>query len=209
MKIGWEQYVQAIIALFVIATPPDPVKILIFNDTVKRQKLNRVGAALKLALLFLGIMGVVALVGRELLDLFGINLHAFSAVGGLVLAAMGFEMLYGGEPSLAQGRQDYDAGPSDEDGLIMPLGTPLLAGPGAIATVVALASTNDSWDATIMALVAVGVVSLVIFLSMSVLGTLIGKASAKATQLLQRIGGLLLATIGVQMMLNGLKTFFS
>ncbi len=108
-----------------ITFPPDPVKVLIFNGIVKRTGQNRTAAALKVAFMFVLILGVTALVGRELLELFGINLDVFSAVGGLVLTLIGFEMLYGSEPGRAQGKAEYDEGPAEDTGLLLPLTTPL------------------------------------------------------------------------------------
>lgn len=211
--ISWEQWVQGIVAVFVIVSPPDPVKILLFNDVVRRDELNRVAAASKVAFYLIVILGVSALIGQQLLELLGINLDAFSVVGGSIIALMGFEMLYGGEPSRAQGKEQYEAEREEEtsasDGLILPLTTPLLAGPGAIATVITIAAVEKSGEATLVALTGVGVTALAVFLSMAFLGGLIAKLSPRGTALLARLGGVLLATIGVQMALGGLKNFFA
>ena len=79
------------------------------------------------------IMGVSALIGKQLLEAMGINLSALQVVGGLIIAGMGFEMLYGGSPSKAQGQsereREEEEGTSDGEGLLLPLSTPLLAGP--------------------------------------------------------------------------------
>jgi small neutral amino acid transporter SnatA (MarC family) len=103
-----EILVQATIAVFMIVNPIDPVKIVIFNDVIARRELNRHAAALKVAFLVFCILGVVAVAGRELLELFGINLGAFGVVGGIVVALMGFEMLYGGASSRTQARARLD-----------------------------------------------------------------------------------------------------
>ena len=58
-----------------------------------------------------GLAPVTGVMGRELLDLMGINLDAFSVVGGVVIAAMGFDMLNGGAPTRAQGRSVEQEGP--------------------------------------------------------------------------------------------------
>ncbi len=211
--ITWEQWVQGIVAVFVIASPPDPVKVLVFNDIVRRDGLNRTAAASKVAFYFIVILGVSALIGQQLLELLGINLDAFSVVGGSIIALMGFEMLYGGAPSRAQGKEQYDAerdeGTGASDGLILPLSTPLLAGPGAIATVITIAAVEKSGEATLVALDGGGVTGLAVFLSMAFLGGAIAKLSPRGTALLARLGGVLLATIGVQMALGGLKNFFA
>ena len=193
--------------MLVITAPPDPVKVLLFNTAIERRGTPRFAGAMTVAVSVVLILGAVAFIGAQALDLLGINLDAFTAVGGLVVAGMGFEMLYGGEPSKAQGQKQEREGPQEDTGLLMPLTIPLIVGPGAIATTVTLSTSRpDGWY---IALIAVGVVALVAFLSFFVLGSLFSRVSDRTTAVLMRIGGLLLATIGAQMLLGGLKNFFA
>lgn len=204
-----ELVIQATIAIFVIVNPIDPVKVIIFNDVITRQGLNRRAAAAKVAIAVFLILSVTALIGRELLQLFGINLGAFGVVGGVIVALMGFEMLYGGASSRTQGRGEVGAAGSQEDGLILPLAVPLMAGPGGITTVITISSANDTWSALIAALVGVAIVSVLVFVGFAFLGDLFARMKPSATAMLARIGGVLLATIGVQLLLGGIRTFYS
>lgn len=201
-------YGQAILARFMIATPPDPVKILFFNSIVEKSGQNRYRAALQVAFTVGIILAVAVLVGKALLEAMGINLGAFGIVGGVVVAGMGFEMLYGGQPSKTQGQDAEEGGPEEGSSLLMPLSTPLLAGPGAITTAITIAAANESWEASFVGLIAVGVLMIAIVISFTVLGGLIAKMSDQATAILMRFGGLLLATIGLQLALSGIRTFY-
>ena len=206
--------IQAIIAMVLITSPPDPAKILLFNSTIAAQGRERQAAALFVAIVVLAILVGASLIGGPLLNLLGINLDAFSFVGGLIIFFMGIEMLYGGAPSRAQGgdseKKVNEEGASEEDeGLIIPLSIPLIAGPGAIVTAITIAATGDAIDGTIAAVSGAVAVALVTFASMAWLGGLISRLSKQATALLVRVGGLLLATIGAQMFLGGLKNFFA
>ena len=183
--------------------------MLFFNSTVARTGGPRVRAALTVALVVFAILAGSALIGRQFLELLGINLDAFSVVGGLVIASMGFEMLAGGQVSRAQGESDREHGPEDDDGLIVPLSIPLIAGPGSIVTAISIASVDQSGSGIVAAVVGAAVVGVVAFASLHWLGGVIAKLSDRATSLLLRFGGLLLATIGVQMLLLGLKNFFA
>ena len=200
---------QAVISMVVITAPPDPSKVVFFNTTITLLGKKRTPAALFVAGVVLAILVGSALVGREFLELLGINMHAFSVVGGLVIAAMGFEMLYGGAPSKAQGGKTLEEGPQDNSGLILPLATPLIAGPGAIVTIITISSAQNNPDALIAALLGAATVAILVFVSFEWFGGAISKLSPRATALLVRIGGLLLATIGTQMLLGGLKNFFA
>jgi MarC family integral membrane protein len=113
--------VQAAIGLLVITAPFDPIKLLFFNQVLTDQPQSRTGAALKVTLYVSVILLVSAFVGKELLEAIGINLHVFGAVGGLLIAAMGVEMLYGGGASKAQGEDEREKGPEEGDGLLIPL----------------------------------------------------------------------------------------
>ncbi|MGK7937413.1 MAG: MarC family protein [Xenococcaceae cyanobacterium] len=209
MNIDADFYIRSIISMLVITTPFDPVKILFFNEAISNPPRSRTKAAVKVASNVFIILGGAAIVGRPFLNLLGINLNAFSAVGGLVIALMGFEMLYGGGASKAQGENVRQQGPEEDDTLLIPLTLPLIAGPGAISTIISIGVQGNSSEALIAALVSVGAVALVSYICFGWLSKIIEKAKPQTVALLARIGGLLLATIGTQMILSGLKGFFS
>ena len=85
---------------------------------------------------------------------------------------------------------------------------PLIAGPGAITVVITLASKVDSWEATGLALVAVGVNVLIMVMAFIFLAGYLSKLSDRAIGIFTRFGGLVVATIGVQLAFNGIKRFF-
>ena len=203
-----EIFVQATIAIFMIVNPIDPVKIIIFNSVVDRQGHDRRAAAIKVAFVTFMILGVAALAGRELLQLIGINLGAFGVVGGLVVAAMGFEMLYGGTSSRAQGTAEAKEEPEEQEGLIIPLAIPLMAGPGAITTAITVSSSTDDGTSLIAAVVGVAIVSVLVFVGFAFLGGAFARLKPTTTALLARLGGLLLATIGTQLLLSGIRSFY-
>jgi len=205
---SWEFYVQAAVAIIMITSPPDPAKLLLFNAQLKDgTRATRNATALRLALICTGILAGTALIGREILELLGINLGAFGVAGGLVVAGMGFEMLYGGGTPRAQGGPDEPA-PAETDGVIVPLAIPLIAGPGAITTMIALVSTDDTGSALLAGVVAAVVLGVVVFVSYAWLGEAINKLSGKTLSIALRIGGLILATIGIQLLLGGIGDFY-
>ena len=91
----------------------------------------------------------------------------------MLVAAMGFEVLYGGTAASAQGKQDAASGPGEGGGLIMPLSIPLLAGPGATLTVITMVSSRP--DGNINALIGTAVVALTIFVSFRFLGAVLAR----------------------------------
>jgi multiple antibiotic resistance protein len=210
LALNWQVVVQSVIALLVITAPPDPAKVLLFNSIIEEQGLNRSRSAMKVAIIVFCILGGAAFGGDEIAKLLGIDLNAFSVVGGIVVAGMGFEMLYGGSVSKTQGKEVREGEPDESAGLIMPLSIPLIAGPGAIVTAVTISTSNTTagydW---LLALVGAGSVALATFASFQWLGGLLARLPANATSLMLRLGGMLLATIGVQMLLGGLNRYFA
>jgi multiple antibiotic resistance protein len=199
--------VQSIISLIVITTPFDPVKVLFFNQAIESPPRNRTWAAGRVALYVAVILGGTALVGRQLLAVLGIDLDAFSVVGGLIIALMGFEMLYGGGGSKTQGEDHRQAGPEEGDALLIPLTLPLIAGPGAMTTTITITAGGNGEGLT-AALIGAGVVALIAFVTYALLSEVFEKIRPATMAVVARIGGLLLATIGVQMLLGGLARFF-
>ena len=208
MTTGIELYVQATISVLVIV---DPFIRGIFFRTLTEHEPERRAEYVRKLMIVVGItLGVSALAGRELLELLGINLGAFGVAGGFVLTLMGFEMLLGGEPSRTQGGEEAreaQTPESAEDQILVPYAIPFLCGPGAITTVITLSSSTSDGSGAIAALVAVAIT--VALLPVGHLW-LVNKItlSEKTMGIITRFGGLFIATIGVQLMLGGIQTFF-
>lgn len=203
----WENYIQAIIAVFVI-TDPLGRPIFFAMLTQEMPKAERRNAAFKVITAVAVILAGSALVGKVLLDVIGIHLGAFGFVGGVIVALMGFEMMAMGEPSRVQGGHASREAPKAEDQLLVPFAMPFIAGPGAITIVITLAAETDGMDSTIMALVAVGVSVLAMLVTFTFLTDYLARISDKTMNVMTKFGGLLIATIGAQLALDGIKNFF-
>jgi multiple antibiotic resistance protein len=130
-------------------------------------------------------------------------------MGGIVLALMGFEMLYEGEPSRTQGGEEaHEQRESFEGSVIVPYAIPFVAGPGAITAVITLSSSASSGDGVIAALVAVAVAVALMPVGYLVLAKRVN-LSERAMSLLTKFGGLFIATIGIQLILSGLQKYFA
>lgn len=205
MKPDLEYYVKSTITLVLLTDPL--IRPMLFNSMTAHEPEHR-RAYVRTITLVVGVtLGLSALAGRELLDLLGINLHAFGITGGLVLAMMGFEMLLGGEPSRAQGgKQAHEQLESFRGKVVVPYAIPFVAGPGAITAVITI-SASSSGRGIIVALVAVAVAVALLPLGYLVLAKRI-KPSEQVMTLITKFGGLFVATIGIQLLLNGVKGFF-
>ncbi len=207
-SLSVDDYIQAIVAVFVITDPiGKSIFFLLLTEDAPQQRPRN---ALRVATTVGVILGTSALVGRQLLDLMGIHLGAFGFTGGVIVALMGLEMLGTGHSTRAQGdpRDPPHQVPSCEDSLFVPLAMPLIAGPGAITVVITLASRSDGWEASFMALVAVAANVAIMLAAFLLMAQYLSRLSDRTIGTVTRFGGLMVATIGVQLALNGIKSFF-
>jgi len=193
---------QDIVALLAITNPLGALPVFL-AITERLAPAQRSRAGLRAAFAVTIILAVAALAGKPVLAAFGISMPALQAAGGLVVLLMGLEMLRG-----APTRVQHDQEPqSAADQVLVPLAMPLLAGPGAIATVITLASRAAAWRDTTMLLMAVVVVGAAIGITLACaarLGRLIGY---RGQRILLRFMGLILAAVGAEVLLAGIYTF--
>jgi MarC family membrane protein len=206
MDGGVDFYVQAVVSVVVIT---DPItRGILFKAMTAAEPERRPEYVRKIALTVAITLGVAAVAGKQILDGLGINLGAFGIAGGLIVALMGFEMLLGGEPSRAQGGAEaHEEAESFEGSVIVPYAIPFVAGPGAITLVITIASSTSGWEGPIAALVAVAVAVVMLPIGHLYLANRIN-LSESAMKVFTKFGGLLVATIGIQLMLNGIVNFF-
>jgi multiple antibiotic resistance protein len=206
MEVDLNFYLQSIVAVVVIT---DPLTRGIFFRQLTAAEPERRGEFVRRITVVVAVtLFGAALVGRELLDVMGINLGAFGVAGGLVVALMGFEMLFGGEPSRAQGGEQSREQPESFDGsVVVPYAIPFIAGPGAITTVITIAASAENGEGTIVALVAVAVAVILLPIGHLLVSKYVN-LSDQAEGIVTKIGGLLITTIGIQLMLSGIQRFF-
>jgi multiple antibiotic resistance protein len=165
---------------------------------------KRVVARNSLLLSFL-IVSIVAVLGKLIFELFGITLPAFRITGGILIFFIGVHMLQGSQSS-AHKPSDSDLQKSREAELavaVSPLAVPILAGPGTLATAMNFASASGAAGLaiTIGAFAVLCVVTYLFFVSGDRLIEYLGQSAVNA---ITRLMGLILATIGTQMVIAGI-----
>ena len=193
--------VQAIVTVLAVINPVVCGSIFL-TLTTKQTLAQRQRAAVKAALSILIILVASALVGLKVLGIFGISLDVFRVVGGMIIA--GFDML-SGRHTVAQ------APPSESDvdvgGSLAPL-IMFAAGPGTITAVVTLAAVHTS-DSLPLAAIAAAVIGAGVTFAVLRLAIQLGSHLGKSTQVIvTRFMGLIVASMGIQFVLVGLKAFF-
>ena len=194
---------QAIVTVLAVINPVVCGSIFL-TLTPGLEPAQRRRAAMKSALAILVILVASALIGLKVLGIFGISLDVFRIVGGMIVAYMGFDMLRGRQ-TVAQ------VPPTDDDPAPQASLAPLImfaAGPGTITAVVTLAAvhTPDGLPTTalVAALVGAGVTLAVLLLAIGA-GSQVGRGTQAVVT---RFMGLIVASMGMQFVLSGLKAFW-
>jgi multiple antibiotic resistance protein len=176
---------------------------LLFVDGLSRAEKRQAAGLASFAVLV--ILAGSALAGRRVLALFGLQIASFQAAGGLVIALMGLEMLRG-EPTQMHSEVPGDEDP--EDRILVPFAMPLVAGPGAITTVITLAVTQSTGALPLEALAASVVTAFVLWMMLLLVIAQEHLITPRIRRLFTRFMGLILLAIGFQLGLHGIKSFF-
>ena len=145
-----------------------------------------------------------ALAGRGIFSLFGITMPAFRIAGGLILWVVAMDMLHGTR-STQEGTAEITEGRAKEDVALTPLAMPMLAGPGAISTVMVLAGQARSTPQQIAVYASILLTIVISWLTLRVGERLVVRMGQTGIRVMTRIMGLLLAAIAVQFVITGVR----
>ena len=198
----WNEYVRFFTALFVILDSFAVIPIFL-TLTVGYTQVERARIVLRAALTVASVLLVSAVFGEAILTGLGTSLASFRVGGGLILVLMALVMLHG-----QSNREAIDL--TDRDAIaIVPLAIPLMAGPGAISTVIIETHRVGMHSGHIF--IVMGIIVLISFILWVMLrmaepiGRIFGKMGMS---IMNRILGLILVAIGIEIMANGLKDLF-
>src|SRR5579864_7405522 len=151
------------------------------------------------------VLSAFGLMGSWIFRLFGITLPAFEIAGGLILLLIGIDMLQARRSKTQEVATETREGVEKEDVGITPLGIPMLAGPGAISTVmVVLGPAPHIWQA-IPVYIAIAITSVVSYVVLAGAERVRHHLGETGIRILVRLMGLLLTAIAVQFFLNGFR----
>jgi len=195
VKFFWEIFVT----LLVITDPPGIVPVFL-GMTAARLPAERNRLAWQAALVALGVIVAFAVFGRSILDYLGVELPSLQAAGGLLLLLVALELLTGRRPDPA------DLERATANVAFVPLGTPLLAGPGAIVATMLFVQRIGSVGGGVAFGAAIVAVVAALWLSMRFSGVILKLLGPSGVELLTRIAGLLLSAIAVQLIVGAVRT---
>jgi multiple antibiotic resistance protein len=149
-----------------------------------------------------------ALAGSAIFKIFGITIGAFKIAGGVLIGLNALDMVQARRSQQRETPAETAEGIEKEDIGILPLGVPMLAGPGAISTVMVLALGSRSWVTTVAVYVSIALTAYVSYLTLAAASVVERRLGRTGMRILTRLMGLVLCAIAVQFIVDGIRLAF-
>jgi multiple antibiotic resistance protein len=194
----------AFTSIFVLVDPfaAIPAFLVMTSDSTR---IERRRMALRAAWTCFTVLAVFGIGGSLIFRLFGITLPAFKIAGGIILGLIGLDMVQAKRSPTKETPGDREESLEKEDVGIIPLGIPMLAGPGSISTVMVLLSQAPNWRHGAIIFSAIAFTAAISYVVLAAADRVRSYLGETGIRILTRMMGLLLTAIAVQFVLNGLK----
>lgn len=205
--LEYTEYIKIFIGLFAIVNPfgAIPIFISMTTDQGNRQRLNTINQV------SLGVTIILLLAlffGELLLQFFGITVASFRVGGGILILLMAIAMLHAKTSQVKQTREEESESMVKESVAIVPLAMPLLAGPGAISTMILAAHKSNAVSHYVLMVLGTIVLTGVLWVILRLSPWITGRISATGINIFTRIMGLILAALAVEFIAAGIKGLF-
>ncbi len=198
-------FLRIFVAIFIIV---DPIGLLpLFIALTHNYSKNRIKHTVWLACLTSAFVLIIfSLAGNIILEFFGVTIPAFRIAGGIIIFIIAVEMLQVKRTRLKTTPEEEEKGLEQEEVGIVPIGIPMLAGPGAITTVIVFTSSSQQHNIYI----TIAAIMLTLFLAFFILKQAVfihRILGPTGLNIFTRLMGLILAVISVQFVMDGIKAF--
>ena len=195
--------ITSFVTLFVIVDPIGLAPMFVAITQGMSQKKRR-SIALRAVAVGGAVLFLFAVFGESVLSFVGISMPAFRIAGGILLFLTALEMLFNRRTKRREDQSEDDAA---DDPSVFPLAIPLIAGPGAITSVILITDNHPGWIGIGEVTAVMAAVLLLVYLMFSI-GTLLEQLLGKiGINVITRILGMLLAALAVQFVLEGIAAF--
>ncbi|MCD6129522.1 MAG: MarC family protein [Deltaproteobacteria bacterium] len=199
-------FLRIFVAIFIIV---DPIGLLpLFIALTHNYSKKRIKHTVQLACLTAAFVLIIfAFAGDIILEFFGITIPAFRIAGGIIIFIIALGMLQAKRTRLKTTPEEEEKGFEQEEVGIVPIGIPMLAGPGAITTVIVFTSSSRQYDTYI----TIAAIMLTLFFAFFILKQAVSIhriLGPTGLNIFTRLMGLILAVISVQFVIDGIKEFF-
>ncbi|HXV24193.1 MAG TPA: MarC family protein [Alphaproteobacteria bacterium] len=201
------EFVKFAAALFAILNPFGNTAIFL-SVTAERSAAERRTIALMTAAAVLITLLVAAVVGQEILALFGISIGSFRIAGGVIIMLIALSMLHARPSGVHHSASEESDGQQKDNPAIFPLAIPVIAGPGAMATVILYAEHARGIGGALVIGAVIVLMCLILLITLRAAGRLSSFLGPTGMNVLIRLMGMILAAIAIEMIAGGLTQLF-
>jgi multiple antibiotic resistance protein len=202
-----QDYIKIFVSLIAIVNPIGAMPI--FIDLIADMKDELRYRIINVVAITVGFILLVSLFfGEFILEFFGISVHSFRVGSGILIMLMAISMMHAKISPISQTQEEADESRDKESVAVVPLSIPLLAGPGAISTVIIDAHRASGIAHYAIIAMEIGLLSAILWIVLRLSPFISRHISATGINIFTRIMGLILAAIAVEFFANGLKGLF-
>lgn len=202
--LEWNDYLRMIIGLFAVVGPVSTVPLFLAYTDDMKSKRKRVARTTGVAVALILALSVLA--GSRILEMFSISIDGFRVAGGMLLLTIAFEMLQARTGRIKHTPEEDQEAMDSDSVAVVPLALPLLAGPGAISTVILFSQQSPAF---VHKLVLIGVSCMVgaaVWGAFYLAPQIARRISQTAMNVTTRVMGLILAAMSVEFIVDGLRS---
>lgn len=198
-------FLVALSSIFFLVDPIATVPVFLVMTSEHGPRPRRRMARRAAVTSFIVLSGFSA-IGQFIFQLLGITLAAFQTAGGLILLLIGLEMVQAKRSRTKHVPDETEEATHRDDVGIVPLGVPMLAGPGAISTVMVFMGQARHWPQVVAVLTAIAITCAIAYFTLAAAEYVRQHLSDTSINVMTRMMGMLLAAIAIQFMATGLDT---
>jgi multiple antibiotic resistance protein len=202
----WAYLLKIGVALFAIVNPFGGLSVFI-SSTEGWQRNDRQRIARTIAITVFTVLTLSVFVGDTLLDFFGIGIPSFQVGGGILLLLMAISMLQARQGFVRQNPEE-EAVAQQEGMAVVPLSVPLLAGPGAISSMIIAAEQSGTLWGHVLLVIPVAAVAILVWGIFSLASPIAQHLGTIGINIVTRLMGLILAAMSVEFIAHGLGALF-
>ena len=203
-----EAFVSAFVTFFVVIDPPGCAPIFA-GLTRECTTAQRRAMAIRSTLVAAGILVFFGMLGYKLLHALGISLAAFRISGGIMMFMIALDMVFERRTQRRESRaEEVNADPEHNDISVFPMGIPMIAGPGSIASAMLLMARSEGWEGSLVVLAAMGAVLLLTLVSLLGAAFIMRLLGKRLEAMLTRLLGVILAALAAQFVIDGVTIAF-
>lgn len=204
---AWDEYAKLFVGLLAIVNPVGVIPPFI-SFTAEYSEAERRTTAVQAAMTVAAVLLLALITGEALLGFFGITTASFRVGGGILVMLIAISMMHARISAAQQTREEAQDAAARESVAVVPLGIPLLAGPGAISTVILYAQRSNHFTHYVLLALEVLLVAGLVWLCLRAAPRIGDRLGRTGINVVTRIMGLIMAAIAVEIMANGLKQLF-